>query len=362
MPLRVLVLADNPYFGGATSHILSIASVFRGNEEFEFCVGALPGWHEDNALVRAAERMGVRVHLFPMANRVDARVLGMFRRFLSDEQIDLVHTHGYRGTLISGLAAPEMPTISTCHGEAVVPALRTRLWERLSLRVMRKRDRRVIACSSHVRDWLIEQGIPEERVVTIYNSSPAPEEPASDMTRASLRIAPDALVFLYVGRLVAGKGLELLLDAAAAMPCVVALAGDGPLRGSLQERARALHLDVRFVGSVDNVTPYYRVADAVVLPSRMEALPMTLIEAAAHAKPVIATRVGGIPEVVTDGETGLLVNSGDAVGLREALCRLADPDLRASLGQAALQVWQERFTPERMARELAAVYSEALAK
>ena len=355
-PKRILLVADNPYTGGVTSHILSILAAMRGQRRFEFLVACFPGRNEDAALIRAAERLGTHVHVFTMAHPFDIRVLKAYRTFLNDNHIQVVHTHGYRGNVIAALARTPLPVVSTCHGEIVEPALRTRLWQWLSLRAMR-RHARVIACSDYVRRWLIDKGLAETRVVTVHNSY-APTEAELGLGVPRL---PDELVVLYVGRLVAGKGLDTLLEAAVGIEkMLVVLVGDGPLRDSLEAQACRLGVRVHFAGAMENPTPYYRRADVVVLPSRMEAMPMVLIEAAAHAKPVIATRVGGIPEIVSDDQTGILIESSDAGQLHDALDRIRDPGLRAAMGQHALERWRNGFSPEIMADRLVRIYEELL--
>lgn len=136
--------------------------------------------------------------------------------------------------------------------------------------------------------------------------------------------------------------------------------GDGPLRPALESQAAALGAPVRFVGAVREPGPYYQLADAVVLPSRMEALPMALIEAAAYGKPAIATRAGGIPEVALDGESGILIDYGDIQALRQAIEALRNPDVRTRLGNGARARWNACFTLERMADGLAQAYRDAL--
>ena len=372
---RVLLLVDNPYLGGVTSHVLSILTAMAGHEEFEFLTACFPGWRADTTLLESAERLGLKVHVFPMRFRFDPRVAGAVRRFIIAQGVDLVHTHGYRSTLISALAC-NIPMISTCHGQLVEPDLRTRLWQWASLIAMR-RHRAVIACSKHVRRWLIAEGTPAEKVRIIPNCCPppkigGPEQPGSvpaertyrcpppKITGPEIHINPD-LQILYIGRLAPGKGVDVLLDALAGMTGVkVVIVGDGPLRATLENQANRLRIPVEFAGGTLDPDPYYRRADLVTLPSRMEAMPMALIEAAAHGKPALASRVGGIPEVVQDNQTGILVDPGDVNSLREAIARLMDPALRDSMGRAARELWEEKFSPNVMAKALEKLYETVL--
>lgn len=359
---RILLLADVPYMGGVTSHILSIAQAFREDAHFEFVLGSFPGRSGDDTLIETARAQGMDVHTFPMAWAFDARVLRPFRRFLEDKQIDLVHAHGYRATIICAFAAGRIPVITTFHGEAVAPTWRVRAWEWGRLRAARRHPI-TIACSDHVRRWLIARRFAPGAVRTIRNSVPkaAAAQGPSAPTRTSLGIPGDATVVLYIGRLAPGKGVETLLDLLAAEPGIIpVIVGDGPERRALESTEKSRQSGARFVGATSHTAPYYELADVVVLLSQMEALPMTLIEAAAHGKPVVATRVGGVPEVVRDGETGILVDHGDIPGIREALRRCTDRELRSSMGLRAEAVWRQHFSPQRMARELAETYGNIL--
>lgn len=358
---RILLLADNPYVGGITSYLHSVLTALAQDDRFELITASFPGRGGDRTLIVKANEAGASVHVIPMAWNFDPRVVKTFRRFLAREEIDLIHAQGYRATLISLFGAGSIPVMTTCHGMAVAPALRTRLWEWARLRAMRRHPL-TIACSDFVRGWLLDKGFPEDRVRTIYNCyAPSGKAPGNGATRESLGIEEASLVALYVGRLVAGKGLDTLFRALAGRPGIApVVVGDGPLREALEKEADALGVKACFVGGTQDPTPFYALADVVVLPSKMEALPMTLIEAAAHGRPAVATRVGGIPEVVRDGKSGILVAPGAVEELGEALARLKEPELRARLGAEAKEVWCDAFTPERMAGELGQAYRDVL--
>jgi glycosyltransferase involved in cell wall biosynthesis len=353
----VLLLAESPYFGGITSHILSILKAFSKEDAFRFVVATLPGRRDDVTLIEAVEAMGHRVHVLPMSWPYDLRVVGALRRLVADEHIDLIHTHNYRATLVCARLTAEIPVINTCHGQKVAPSLRMLLWQWAELRAMR-RHRLTVACSEHVRNWLTKRGLAPDKIRAVYNGYELPEGEAS-LARDAFDIDEGKCVALFVGRLVEGKGVEALIRAVAGLTHWTALiAGDGPIRASLESEAAALGADVRFVGRVSEPGPYYGLADVVVLPSEMEALPMTLIEAAAHGVPAVATRVGGMTEVVRDGSSGILVEPGGSDALRAALARLEDNTIRAKMGRCAKETWRARFTLERMARKLVRVYED----
>jgi glycosyltransferase involved in cell wall biosynthesis len=292
-----------------------------------------------------------------MGWRFDLGVVKSLRTLARDERIDLVHTHNYRSTLLAALALHSIPRMNTSHGQVVEASRRLRAWQALEVAVV-ARNRLTVACSEYVRQWLISKGVPERKVRTIHNCATAP---GTEANIVPLRASVSDLVAVYCGRLAEGKGVETFIRAVAQTPNVYGLlVGDGPARGDLETLAGELHARVEFVGFATDPRPYYAASDVVVLPSRMEALPMVLIEAMAQGKPVIATNVGGIPEIIADGETGILIEYGDVRALGEALTRLKSAALRQTMGVNGLRRWRDDFTPERMALALAQAYSDAL--
>jgi glycosyltransferase involved in cell wall biosynthesis len=203
-----------------------------------------------------------------------------------------------------------------------------------------RRARHVFCPSAYLRNVALGWGLDPARSSVLPN--PAPNVPALP-DRSELRSERDlnGHVLVFAGRLGPQKAVGVLLEALADVPDVtLVIAGDGPERAALERRAATLGLDgrVRFLGAVprDSVLRLFRAADASVLPSAWENFPHTVVEALAVGCPVIATAVGGIPEVVVDGENGLLVTPGDASALAAAIGRFfSDDELRARLAGAA---------------------------
>jgi glycosyltransferase involved in cell wall biosynthesis len=203
-----------------------------------------------------------------------------------------------------------------------------------------RRARHIFSPSAYLREIALGWGLDPQCVSVLPNPAPElPLLPSRDVVRAELGL--DGAVLAFAGRLGPQKALGVALEALAAVPGVtLAIAGDGPDRAELERRARELGLDgrARFLGSVsrEGVLRLFRAADASVLSSSWENFPHTVVEALAVGSPVIATAVGGVPEVVRDGENGLLVPSGDADALAGAIRRFfADDDLRRRLAAAA---------------------------
>jgi glycosyltransferase involved in cell wall biosynthesis len=200
--------------------------------------------------------------------------------------------------------------------------------------------RHVLCPSSYLREVALGWGLDPGRLSVLPNPAPeVPTLPSRDALRGELELSGPTLAF--AGRLGPQKSLDVALEAVAELPDVtLVVAGDGPDRGALERRARDLGVDrrARFLGSVprDGVLRLFRAADASLLSSSWENLPHTVLEALAVGSPVIATSVGGVPEVVRDGENGLLVPARDPHALAEAIRRFfADEDLRARLAAAA---------------------------
>jgi glycosyltransferase involved in cell wall biosynthesis len=213
-----------------------------------------------------------------------------------------------------------------------------------ALRVSRNRAlaraEHVFCPSAYLRGIALGWGLDPGHVTVLPNPAPRlPDLPDQAEARAALGLTGPLLAF--AGRLTAQKDLEVALAAMASLPGVrLAVLGDGPERGRLERRAAELGLDgrVRFLGGGgrDDVLTLFRAADAVVLSSSWENFPHTVVEALAVGTPVVATAVGGVSEVVRDGENGLLVPPRDAGALAAALRRLVDePGLRGRLAAAA---------------------------
>ena len=198
----------------------------------------------------------------------------------------------------------------------------------------------VISPSAYLRDVACRWGLDRQRVVVVPNPAPeVPDLPSRETLRAELGV--EGTVLAFAGRITAQKALAVALDALSTVPeATLLLLGDGPERAGLEQRVRERGLEgrVRFLGSGtrDDVLRLFRAADVAILTSAWENMPHTVLEALAVGTPVIATAVGGVPEVVRDGENGLLVPPGDAAALAGAIRRVVDePGLRDLLAAAA---------------------------
>lgn len=226
-----------------------------------------------------------------------------------------------------------------------------------------RRARRVLVPSAYLRTIALGWGLDPVRVEVVPNPAPeVPAHPSRDEARAALGVEGFALG--VAGRLTAQKALGETLEALERVPGPVLLVlGDGPERAALERRAAELGVSdrVRFLGAGtrDDVIALFRAVDAALVTSAWENLPHTLLEALAAGTPVIATAVGGIPEVVHDRENGLLVPAHDVAAIASAIERLLRDDaLRASLAAAAAASVEELAEPRILRRIVHAIVSE----
>jgi len=358
--LNVAVLADNLTFGGVNRYCLDLVVGLGAYPDVNVSLLALPD-QSDGWLLHEAEARAVAVQVLPMRSTFDTRVVKQLRSWLAERRVDVLHSQDYRSNIISRLAVragrlrPRL--VCTKHGLHYFPAasLRLRLFFILDYLSMFLSDR-IIAVSEDAHKDLVRWGL-RGKTQMIHNGTtiPSPVNPAARrMSRQALGIAPDAKVVVFVGRLTHQKGPEALVDVArrtmATMDNVVfLLVGDGPSKSDIRERAQDLSPRLRLLGRQEDVTPFYMAADVLFLPSRYEGLPMTLIEAFAHGLPAVASNVGGIPEVVTDGINGFLCNPTDFDIMCEKLLQLLNNDmLRQEFSARARHTAETHFSLERM--------------
>jgi glycosyltransferase involved in cell wall biosynthesis len=287
----------------------------------------------------------------------DLRAIRSLREVIRDWAPVLVHAHGVKAALVTLLARPAAgpPVVVTFHNLWPGGALT------LPLRLLAPRAAAAIAVSEAVRERLAAHSVHLRRLEVIPNGidlrSYAPA--ASLSTDRPFTVA-------FLGRLTEEKGIPVLLEAARRLPDAVELrlviAGDGPLRTAVEAEVLRPGSRVWFLGYQEQVLSVYQAADVVVMPSLAEGHPMAALEAMACGLPVVASRVGGLQEIVIDGETGMLTPPGDAASLGAALAALAaDRERGLALGAAGRRRVEAHFTRERMLARLHSVYASVLA-
>ena len=303
-------------------------------------------------------------------------------KLIRKERPQILHTHtakaGTVGRVAARLAGSRRPPIvvHTFHGHVLrgyFGPVRT-LFFRLLERWLAAGTTALIAVSPQVRDDLVALGVARrERFVVIrlgieLDERVAPEQNGRAESRRYLGIPGDRFAVGWIGRMTAVKRTDDVLIAFkilrdSGVDAVLCMVGDGPDRRQLEQRAHELGVarDTVFLGYQEDVAPFYAAFDTLVLPSGNEGTPVTVIEALAAERPVVATRVGGVPDVVRDGEDGFLVEAGATDDLAERLGRLArDPVLRTRMGRKGRERVLPRYAVNRLVDEVDQLYRSLL--
>lgn len=316
---------------------------------------------------------GVEPWLLNVSGRPGRAHLRAMREHIRRVRPDVVHTHLGTADLVGGVAARSLgvPAVSTIHWIAQRRHGIARAKNGIFTLGRRLCDARVIAVSESAREaYLAQSWRMGERVVTIHNGIDVDIAPgAGAEVRAELGIDPGYRVIGMVSALRPEKGHEVALAAIGMLrergmrDARLVIVGDGPLLGELERAAAKADGAVVLTGRRMDVPRVLDAFDVCVHPSHLDAFPTTLIEALAASVPIVATRVGGIPEIVQDGRTGVLLPAPpQAADLADALERLlADPAGAAELAAAGRAEYLARFTSEPWVRATRALYDEVLA-
>ncbi|CAN5870420.1 hypothetical protein BH23ACT10_BH23ACT10_36600 [soil metagenome] len=354
-------------YGGAETRVVQLLRTLPGT--FALCL-------HGSGLHRRCTQEGLAVHTVRHA-RWDARLITAIAGVVRARGVAAVDAHGVAAQLwgLAGARLAGVPRrVVTVHSEYGAEqgagSLRGVAYETV-LRTTRLTATDWIAVSPGVRDDLTRLGLPAQRITIVRSGVDAARTPLPPGRRAAARrdlgYHPDHLVTAVVGRLHDGKGHRVLLEAFAAvaerLPQLrLLLVGDGPERTNLQRLTDRLGLTdrVAFTGFRTDIAHLLALADGFCLPTdRSEGLPYALLEAAAAGLPAIATRLGAVPAVFTDGENALLVAPGDRAALARALLELRDPALRGRLGTAARTMARRQLSVAAMTAATARIHTAA---
>lgn len=347
LPIRVAYVLTPITFGGAEKVSLNFLSNVDRKQIDLHVIALVRPWEEPPLLLEEVKRLGIAYTTLPTRVRRGADPLRILRvswvlyHIFRQQRFDLLHTHGYFADICALPIASvcRIPALSTCHG-FINTNWKLRLNNRMGIWAL-KLCKRVLVVSDGIRNELEERGINKDKIRVIANAVPVPSlEMQKDKDRRCLRqqhgISPKDFVFIYVGRLSEEKGLHYLLEAFSELVrsdiCArLVLIGEGPQFKLLQQRVVELNLErqVLLIGFQKQISPWLAIADCFVLPSLTEGTPMALLEAMAAGVPVVATEVGGVPDVITNDVNGLLVPCANAEALRNGMARIiAHPELR----------------------------------
>lgn len=313
------------------------------------------------------------VHLAPLFNPI---ALWRLTRLLARERVTILQTHGARANFygrIAGRLAGVPVIISTVHNslkDYEVRSLRRGLYTFLLRMTLPLVHRIICVSNANRRDLIDECPAAEARIETVYNGvdpSSFPFQPNRKKFREELGIVSGPILVM-IARLTEAKGHRYLLQALPHLLetwpqlCCVCV-GEGELRDDLHRLAVELAVErsCRFVGVREDIADILAATDVVVLPSLSEGFPFVLLEALAMGCPVVASRVNGVPELIEDHKTGLLVPSRDSQALATAIREvLSDPTAASKMGAKGRAIVQERFTVDQMVANTTAIFDSAM--
>lgn len=355
-PLRILHSEAATGFGGQEQYIhrMMLAMRDRGHLLEAVC-------QPHAKLTERLRQEDFIVHTMPMDGPVNYfRGVRRIRSILRRGRFDILNTHSRRDTLLAGAAARLAGTpliVRTRH-------LANRPGSLLSYTVV---PHRVTTASDFVRQGLIERGVPEGHVATVYPAVELPPLTGASTLRKELRLAPNDIVVGCVAVMRALKGHRELIDAMAPLIAerpnlhLVLVGGGSPLFEEIQAyvQSRGLSRRVHMLGMRNDVPNLLEGFDIFALATRKEASGTVFVEAGAAGLPVVGTRVDGVPEMLKDGVSGLLVPLDDVAALTQSIRRLVeDPGLRRRMGQAGLEFCRHsgHFSLDAMVRRIEAAY------
>jgi glycosyltransferase involved in cell wall biosynthesis len=364
--MRSVHLMKTTGIAGAETHLLTLLPALRGRGVDSGVVLLEDPRRTQHELRGRFHKAGIPVRTLPIRWHIDPALPARLQEILRDEPFDILHAHLPHGEIYGAYALrafPDRPLVLSRHNDD-----RFRRWlpMRLVFGPSLRRAGRIIAISQSMRTFLVNvEGADAEKVTVIpYGLDvDAFARSANPGTFRREIGAEDEPLVGFIGRLTRQKGVDVLLRAFARVerkhPTVrLLIAGDGPDRPMLEVLAQSLGLrQAVFLGWRNDAADIMADVDLLAVPSRWEGFGLVTLEAMALAKPVVASRVSALPEIVVPGETGLLVRAGDPGELEDGIgTLLEDPRRAREMGRAGRERAQREFTVERMAQRTADVY------
>ena len=371
MPVKIMVLIPTKELSGPLKGVLQMVE-YANSDEFEFRLyGFRSQSASDSSLANRLTERGIRLHTLTQNRRSYISLSRQVIRELRDGGFDALQTHGFKPTFLAFVARLfcKVKWICFMHG-TTGENLKVRLYNMLDSVLQRAADRTVLVSESQRKKIV---GGTDKRWVRVLHNAVDVDNPVltrNDVlpVRQRLGLSGKSKLVVTVGRMSPEKGLDVLVEAFALLVKRVAdvhlvLVGDGQERQSLEALVRKAKLEkvVHFVGYTKTPGDYLIEASVFALPSRSEGIPNAVLEAMALGVPVVATGVGGVPEIIQDGVTGRLVTSEEPGLLGECLAELLlDSKLRRRFAVRGRRRVREAFSVSSRLAKLEAIYHELL--
>ena len=371
-PIKLLAIVEARTITGPARNLIEFVPLAR-SAGIETVVATFLRKESANFFTERLESLSIP--LFPISEEspFDLSTIQKLKRLVAKVQPDLIQTHAVKSHFLVRLSGipNSIPWIAFHHGYTST-TWRTDLYNELDRWSLRAATQMVTVSHASLGQ-LRTKGVPSERVKVIHNAVPTGygiemgDSSQIDALRSTLGIPVGQKVILSVGRLSKEKDQVSLVEAISELrgsfsPYLVIL-GEGPEHKTILEKTRLLGLTDKVIltGQQDDIGPFYSLADVVVISSRSEGSPNVLLEALAAGVPLVATSVGGIPEMVRDGEHALLVPHGDPKQMANSIARIfAETDVARSLVENGRKLVQTRFSPAERVRTLAEMYRHIL--
>lgn len=369
--MKVLHLISGGDVGGAKVQVITLVKALQKQNINVRIICFLEGIFYDEAV-----EAGLDIQLIKQVTRFDFTVLKNIRQAIDNEGFQLVHAHGARANMLAMLLKVDVPVITTIHSDYLLDFDDT-LYKKLFFTPLNilalKRMDHYITISPELKQIIVERGFPAEKTSFVFNGLDFDMDinygsPAEFYAKRGINYDSQTTYVGILARLHPVKGHKVLLEGAAAVLKKVdnvkfVIGGDGSEKENLRRLAKKLQIDqhVHFVGFIQNPYEFLNAIDINVLTSHSETFPYALLEGARMKKPSISSAVGGIPNLIIDGQTGFLFPPGDAQGLAEKLEKmlLAD-DKGEKFGQALYQYGREKYSSTAMAKQFVEIYQKVV--
>lgn len=365
--MKVLQLRSSMGFFGAEAMILELAKELS-KTNYEPIIGVINNTYNPHLeMIDVAKKNAIKFKVFECCSQIDFRSIIKLRNYLIDERIAIIHSHGHKANIYALLASLflNVKKIASCH-PWIESSKKMKVYSSLDKKLLRNFDW-VVPISYEVQDEIykylgdhkkismINNGINVERFQKKYDKSNIYSE---------LNIKPGSIILGTIGRLAPEKGHNILLRAASAVVkkfqnVKILIIGDGTLNEELEKLSTDLDFndEIFFTGIRSDIPQLLNIIDIFILPSLSEGLPMALLEAMASKKPIIASRVGKIPEILEDGVSGILVEPGSISELVNAMKSLiSNEKKRITLAEKAYRDVRQKFSSTKMASEYIQLY------
>ena len=363
-----IVMATDRFSGPARQVVQMFEHIDQEHYKLSLGCTLLEG-SESTEFMQEVDRRGVRLNILAQKKPYDPTPIAAALKLVRREGIHIIQSHGYKSGVIAYFVSrmTGIPWIAFMHGHTT-ENLKMSWYYRLEL-LLAKRADRIVTVSEEMRSRLLKQGLPADRSLAIHNAiDPGQFQSATaPVNREEFGVAPKETLIGVIGRFSPEKGQDVFLEAmrvvTATHPVKVLLLGEGPTEQSLRELCAQYGLGetVIFAGYQPEIAPFYAILDLIVLPSRSEGLPNVAMEALFYKIPVVATAVGGTPEVIKDGETGLLVQPDAPEKLADAINRmLDDPTMASRFRSRGAEFISEEYSTKSRLRRIEGQYSDLM--